>query len=135
MAGATNINKAPYPNGPFHVRMGSYIPNGFTTLAVDTWIAPFDCKVREVRYTYVGGTADIDAVNLKTVDATAKQIVAAADMGNDIHGVVQTLHSDIVGFVIVAGNGIQLSCDTSGANEAGILIVDILVDPEYTTPQ
>lgn len=132
---ATNLTRAPYPtdaNGTVSVKLGGYVANGLTTTVIDAYKLPWSAKVKKVYYHYVGGTADIDAVTLVTVTGS-KTIVAAADMSDDLAMVAQTLHADMSSgeYVIPALDVITLSVDTSGANEAGTIIVQIELEPAY----
>lgn len=134
MAGAESVTGAPYPTGDnstVAVRMGAYVPNGLTGHVVDTFLIPWDCYVIGVDYSYTGGTADLDAVALKTVDATALDVVASQDMSADIAGVAQTLDSDIVGTKVVKGNKFQLTADSTDANEAGTIIATLHLRPAF----
>ena len=135
MAGTSNPTKSAWPHGEnsgVMVRLGGYIPNGRTNQVVDTWIAPFDCTVVSVNRSYAQtGSAHVQDITLKTIDSTAKTIVAELDASTDIAGVKQTLHDDIVGFTIVTGNGIQLIGDTQGGNEEGLICDTIIVRPVY----
>ncbi len=124
MAGASSAIDAPYPTGDnstVTVRLGGYVPNGLTTVVVDTYELPWDCKVVSVHRSYTSShvTADLDAITLKTVDATALTIVASLDASADIAGVKQTLHSDIIGTNLVKGNKIQITADSQDSDEKG----------------
>lgn len=134
MAGTADVTSAPYPMGRyFMVRLGGHVPQGLAAQVVDTWVLPFDCKVRFVYRSYakdVGGQ-DLDAITLKTVDATALTIVASLNASADIAGVKQTLHSDIKGTNLVKGNKIQLTADSSAGTEAGYICDTLLLEPTY----
>lgn len=135
MAGASNPRKSAWPHGEnsgIVIAIGGYVPQGKTAFVVGNWIASFDCYVTEVSYTYTQiGSADLDALLLKTVDSTAKTIVASQDPSADIAGVKQTLHSDIAGFIVVTGNVIQLTADSASANEEGNVMAYVTVRPVY----
>src|SRR3990172_1323920 len=101
MAGAANPLVSPHPKGAgslIPVRIGGYCPTGLAALPVDTFTLPWDCYVRGVDIFYASShaSADIDAVTLKTVDATALSLITALDPSADVVGVAQTLHADIV---------------------------------------
>jgi hypothetical protein len=143
MAGASNLQAAPYPNGPYHLMMGAHVPNGHgagSGKKVQVWIAPFDCTVHRVTKSYISGTAHLDAVSIKTIDATAKNVVLAGPLGADtdesadVEGGQQTLHADIIGFVIKRGDGLILTADSAGANESGYLFFQIELMPVYSRP-
>ena len=132
MAGATDPKAAPYPYGKglVEVRIGGFVPNAITAGVVDTYVLPFDCYVRKVVRSYSKeGAAHLDAITLKTVDATALTIVADLDASADIAGVEQTLHADIKNVRLVTGNKIQITADSQGATEIGIIIDTIYLEP------
>ena len=136
-AGATNPFPRPWPYGTQTVRIGSFVPNGkgdnTTPATVAKWIAPCDCYVRRVTEYLYNGSARLDLVTIRTIDTTKKTIVAqVADPAGDVDGVVQTLHSDIINFKIVAGNGIEVLADSSQANESGQLYFDVEIEPAGT---
>lgn len=108
-----------------------YCPNGLTTTVVARFLVPHDSYVREVWVGYTGGTADVDAVVIATVDA-AKTIVASQDMGSDIAMTKQTLHADVAldAYLVNANDTITISVDTSAANETGYLAVAIGLRPK-----
>lgn len=130
-----NPSAAPYPTsrtGTVTVMLGGFIENAATAATLGVWVAPYDCWVEEVYYSYFGFTADLDAVTLVTVDA-AKTIVTAADMGADLVGVKQTLNADVANraYQINKGDIIKLSADSTDANERGVINVQIEVRPVY----
>lgn len=136
MAGATSVKDAPYPTGDksfVEVRLGGHVIEGASAdTQVDTWIAPWDCKVIGVYRHYTKtSTNDLDGIKLRTIDSSKKTIVAALDASADLAGVSQTLHADIVGFNIVRGNGIELLADASDTTEGGIIRDTIRLVPTY----
>ncbi len=135
MAGASSITRAPYPTGDesfVSVRIGGFIPNGITGGVIATWQLPWDATIVGVDLDYrKTGSAHLDAITLKTVDATALTIVTIGDQSADVVATAQTLHSDIVGTNIVTGNKIQLIGDTTDANEEGSVFVDLHLRPTY----
>lgn len=136
-AGATNPFPRPWPYGTQTVRIGSFVPNGkgdnTTPATVAKWIAPYDCYVRRVTEYLYNGSARLDLVTIRTIDATKKTIVAqVADPAADVDAAIQTLHSDIINFKIVAGNGIEVLADSSQANESGQLYFDVEIEPAGT---
>lgn len=138
-AGSSDPSKShwPAPGGLVWIRISREVPNGkgdnTTPAVLAKWIAPYDCYVRQVYETLYNGTAGLDLITIRTIDATKKTIVAqVANPGTtDVDGVLQTLHSDIVNFKIVAGNGIEIAADSSQANEAGFLDFQIGIEPAY----
>lgn len=137
MAGASNPAAVPFPFGPLTIKVGGFVPNGkgdnTTPATLYKWIAPFDCYVRKVTEFLVHGSAGLDLITIRTIDTTKKTIVAqVADPGTtNVDGVVQTLHSDIVNFKVVQGNGIEVAVDSSQSNESGILEFQIDLEPAY----
>ncbi|MFM9966704.1 MAG: hypothetical protein ACKV2Q_36490 [Planctomycetaceae bacterium] len=114
------------------VKIGGHIPVSQTAAIIDTFVLPWDCYVLGVDRSYVKtGTNHLDAVALKTVDATALSIVALGDLSADIAGVAQTLHADIIGVKLVKGNKIQLTADTA-ADEAGTIYDTVHLRPAYS---
>jgi hypothetical protein len=109
-----------------------YCPNGLTTTIVARFLVPFDCYVREVWMGYTGGTADVDAVVVGTVDAS-KTIVASQDMGSDIAMTKQTLHANVAkdAYELNGGDTITVSVDTSATNESGYLAIAIGLRPKF----
>ncbi len=128
MAGTNVPRNAPYPNGPFIVTMGGYLPNGAAGAVIDVFTLPFDCYIDAVWYTYRGGTAHLDAVGLASVDGT-KNIVASADMSADVLGVKQSLHADCKGLKFVTGDQLKLIGSSDGANESGDIKVRVALRP------
>lgn len=135
MAGASDPRSAPWPQGDkscVSVKIGGHIPVSQTAAIIDTFVLPWDCYVLGVDRSYVKtGTNHLDAVALKTVDATALSIVALGDLSADIAGVAQTLHADIIGVKLVKGNKIQLTADTA-ADEAGTIYDTVHLRPAYS---
>ncbi|MHC4091116.1 MAG: hypothetical protein ACYSVY_12725 [Planctomycetota bacterium] len=132
MAGVRNPNLAPYPTGTsIFVRLGGYVHNGLTGATVDYWYAPFDCWVKSVRRTYIGGTAHLDALTLVTNDDSKTLVAAVANPSANIADVAQTLHADIVGYQIEAGDKILQQADSTDANEEGIFrdVIEIVPGP------
>lgn len=138
-AGSSDPSKSHWPasGGLIWITISREVPNGkgdnTTPAILAKWIAPFDCYVRQVYETLYHGTAGLDLITLRTIDATKKTIVAqVANPGTtDVDGVLQTLHSDIVNVPIVAGNGIEMAADSSQTNEAGFLCFQIGIEPRY----
>jgi len=132
MAGTTHPTKSHFPKGDkswIPVRMGGYVPNGLTAAVIDTFQLDFDCYVKQVDLSYTGGTADLDGITLKTVDATAKTLATIGDMSADVAGVTQTLHADIIDTLIVRGDKFQLVADSTAASESGHVFVTIWIKP------
>ena len=134
MAGASSVTDAPYPTGDqsfVEVRLGGHVIEGASAdTAVDTWIAPWDCKVIAVFRHYTKTSSnDLDGIKLTTIDSTVKTVVAALDASADLAGIEQTLHADIIGFNIVKGNGIKLQADAAGSTEGGIIKDTIRLRP------
>lgn len=140
MAGSQSIVHAPYPTGEksiIEIRIGGHtgvkVESGAAAIQVDTWIAPYDVEVYEVFRSYrKTDTNHLDAILLRTIDSTKKTVVASLDAGADIDGVSQTLHSDIVGFTIVRGNGIELIASSDSANESGWIMDTIRLRPKFS---
>lgn len=131
-----SLSAAPYPHGPVIVRIGGYVPNGMNVASfiLDAFKLPWNCYVARVDYTYHGGTADLDAVTLDTATG-GLDLVATADMAANILAVKQTLHADIVGEELDAGEVIQIAADSQGANEAGWLMATLYLEPSATRPK
>jgi len=112
--------------------MGGHVIEGFGAGAiVDTFLLDCDVYIRKVDYSYTKtSTNHLDALLLKTVDATAKTIVASQDPSADIVGVTQTLHADVAGDVaILQGDKIQATADGAGTTEGGIWFVTVWLEP------
>ncbi len=109
-----------------------HVPTGLTAPIVMRIRVPFDCYVREVWLGGLGLTAPLDAITVATVDA-AKTIVAAVDQGASNNVMAkQSLHADVDkdAYLINAGDVINVSCDSSGSNEAGFISIAIGVRPK-----
>lgn len=133
MAGATSITDAPYPTGDqstVTIRLGGYVPDTAGVIIVETWKAPWDCKVVGVDLTYTKLANDLDGITLKTVDTTAKTLTTIGDLSSDVVAVAQTLHADIIGFNIVKGNKIQLKADAASGEEGNVSVY-IHLRPTY----
>ena len=139
MAGSSRIDKAPYPNGTYTIRLGGFVPFGLTTTIVDKFMAPWDCWIKSVHYYYVqvGSNDHLDAVVLSTVDGS-KTVVTSANMSGNLDMVKQTLHADMATttgpYQIVAGDEITLSADSSAGTEQGIMIAQIELVPTSSSP-
>jgi hypothetical protein len=136
------LDKSPYPNGPFEVVLAAGVPNGFgagTGVVVARYTLPFAAKVRKVIKSYKSGTAHLDVVELKTISGTTARngldlIAAVANPSADVDGVDTALDADILGVELQAGDQIAAYADSSGSNEAGILLYQIFLDPVMTRP-
>lgn len=125
--------KLPWPQGRYvRVTIGAYVPNGITAGIVRNWVVPFDCYVARVFKDYLGGTAHLDAVSLKTLDA-GKNIQAEADESANVVGVAQTVHADVANraYLINAGDIIQLKVSSEGSNESGHISYDLDLEVAY----
>jgi hypothetical protein len=111
------------------VRIGGYVVNGLTGVVIATWKLPWDCEILGVDLDYITDGQHLDAVTLKTVDATALTIVTIGNLSTNVAAVAQTLHSDVVGVTLVKGNKIQLKADTTDGTERGFLFVDLHLRP------
>ena len=132
MTGATSVTSAPYPTGDrsvVSVRIGGFVETGLTGVVIDTWKLPWDCEILGVDLDYTTAGQHLDAITLKTVDATALTIVTIGNMSANVVAVAQTLHSDVVGVTIVKGNKIQLIADSTDGTERGYLFVDLHLRP------
>lgn len=127
MAGAANIHKS-YPGKTSeswfpYLMSGTAIISAGAGSVIFSALVPFDCIIRQA-YLSVGlaATAHCDAITLKTVDSTALTIVATVDPGAtaDIVNVLKTLHADVDGVTIVAGNGFQCTADPQAAEASTI---------------
>lgn len=109
-----------------------YCPNGLTTTVIARFLVPYDCYIRECWVGYTGGTADVDAVVIATVDGS-KTVVASQDMGSDQAMTKQTLHADVAkdAYEVNGGDTITVSVDTSATNESGYLAVAIGIRPKF----
>jgi len=134
MAGTSRPTIGPWPCGEgsvVEVRIGGMLLDGAFTV-IDTYVLQFDCKIAHAVLSYTKqDTNDLDAVLLKTVDATALTIVASQDMSANVAGVAQTLHSDIVGTALVRGNKIQATADSGGTTEGGTVMWTVGLIPLF----
>jgi hypothetical protein len=111
------------------VRIGGFVVTGLTGVVIDTWKLPWDCEVIGVDLDYITTGQHLDAVTLKTVDATALTLVTIGDLSANVPATAQTLHSDIIGVRLVKGNKIQLIADSTDGTEKGYLFVDLHLRP------
>ncbi len=117
MAGAANIHKG-YPGHSttswFPVRVGGHAQISLTAQIIDTVIVPFDCIIRQVFLSAVEYAAGATNLTLATLDSTALTIVATISAVANTTVALQTLHADVDGVEIVAGNAFQTKITTDG---------------------
>lgn len=127
-AGSTDPFKAPYPNGLVEITLSAYIPNGVNAAILDTYTAKFDFIVRMAYESAKNGTANLDNVTVRTVDASKKIL----DDHVPADGATRmTLHSDCVNYQVVAGDKITLKATSTTSNASGWVTVRLLVEPYY----
>lgn len=127
MAGAATTRKS-YPGKTSeswfpYLLSGNIVASAGSGSVIVSALVPFDCIIRQV-YLSVGlmDTAHCDDLTLKTVDSTVLTIVATVDPGanTDIVNALKTLHADVDGVTIVAGNGFQCTADTAASEGSSV---------------
>jgi len=116
-------------DGIVEIKFAGIAANGSATTVVDTWTAPFKCRlVRCVTDCYKKGTADVDDVRVEATGGLT--LVEIGDMSGDEDSTVETIAADALANDIDVGDVVTLLADTVAANEAALwLSVTIGVKP------